>query len=200
MRGLGHLCLWCGFLGAAFCSVLRLEQSSDKWSTIPWNWYLLAMGIGVAGVVLLRRARQQEHTDLAQTEAQFSIVRQSLQQVADAVSRLSEQTELMPSQVMRQIDDQCAQPLSDFADARSALVRRFGLEVYAEVMTQFAAAERYINRSWSAAADGYVDEVRASLKRASAYLDKARQLVRDAELAEPMAATPLERSATEDNS
>ena len=35
-------------------------------------------------------------------------------------------------------------------------------------MSSFAAAERYLNRCWSASADGYVDEVHAYLEHAAA--------------------------------
>ena len=48
-------------------------------------------------------------------------------------------------------------------------------------MTEFAAAERYVNRSWSAAADGYVDEVAASLDKADQHLKNAQELLRAAE-------------------
>ncbi len=71
--------------------------------------------------------------------------------------------------------------LPTFADSRQALVKRFGLEVYADVMTEFASAERYVNRSWSAAADGYVDEVAASLARANKHLQNTKMLMTEAE-------------------
>jgi len=35
-------------------------------------------------------------------------------------------------------------------------------------MSHFASGERYLNRVWSASADGYVDEI-------TAYLDKAQE-------------------------
>jgi hypothetical protein len=35
-------------------------------------------------------------------------------------------------------------------------------------MSHFAAGERYLNRVWSASADGYIDEV-------NTYLDKAQE-------------------------
>jgi hypothetical protein len=47
------------------------------------------------------------------------------------------------------------------------------LQNYADVMSAFAAGERYINRVWSASTDGYVDEVRS-------YLERATQQFRDA--------------------
>jgi hypothetical protein len=47
-------------------------------------------------------------------------------------------------------------------------VHLFGLQAYADIMSSFAAGERYINRVWSASADGYDVE-------AAKYLDKAAQ-------------------------
>jgi hypothetical protein len=140
------------------------------------------MFLGIAGVVVLRQARRDDHADEAKTEAEFSVIQRSLDLLSDTVQRLSQQVEHVPSEVLHTIDDRCAEPLADFADARQALVKRFGLHVYAEVMTEFASAERYINRSWSAAADGYVDEVNTSLGRANHHLQKARELLRAAEL------------------
>jgi hypothetical protein len=49
----------------------------------------------------------------------------------------------------------------------------FGLQGYADIMSAFAAGERYINRVWSASTDGYVDEVLS-------YLDRATRQFRDA--------------------
>jgi hypothetical protein len=52
----------------------------------------------------------------------------------------------------------------------------FGLQSYADVMSAFAAEERYINRVWSASTDGYVDEVRNYLNRATEQFREARAL------------------------
>ena len=46
----------------------------------------------------------------------------------------------LAADVLRFIDDQCAEPLSDFAESRQALIKRFGMTVYADVMTEFASA------------------------------------------------------------
>ncbi len=181
MRAAGHILLWIGFLAAAYCSVMQLEQGDSRWSTIPWPWYGAAMFIGVAGVVMLRRARSEDHADDAKTEAEYSVVQRSLETVSVVVERIAATSDHIPAEVLRSIDDECAEPLSDFADARQALVKRFGMSVYADVMTEFASAERYINRTWSAAADGYVDEVAKSITRASLHLKNARGLLSAAE-------------------
>ena len=44
-------------------------------------------------------------------------------------------------------------------------------------MTQFASAERFVNRAWSAAADGYTTEAADSLQRAQDHLNQASQLM-----------------------
>ncbi len=181
MRTLGHLLLWVGFLAAAFVSVSRLEQADDKWSTIPWVWYAVSMAVGIVGIVLLRSANRELDDDHAKTEAEYSVVQRSLEQASAIVERLSQQTKYDPADVVRCIDDECTEPFADFADARQALVKRFGLDVYADVMTEFASAERYVNRSWSAAADGYVDEVASSLARANQHLQNTKQLLLEAE-------------------
>ena len=111
------------------------------------------------------------------------MLRQSLDTVLALVEGLSVRQNRSLADVLRCIDRECVDPLADFAEARQSLVKRFGMAVYAEVMTEFASAERLINRSWSAAADGYVDEVEQSLVRAKAHLTRARDLLQAAEAA-----------------
>jgi hypothetical protein len=64
-----------------------------------------------------------------------------------------------------------------FIDARPRLVAAFGMAGYARLMDAYAAAERAINRAWSAAADDDRPEAIASLQRGLALLDEsARRL------------------------
>ena len=184
MRLGGHFFLWMGFLLAAFWSVCRLDEADNKWSTIPWLWYASSMAIGILGIGLLRRADRQVHADHTQTEAEYSVLKQSLSKLATTIGNLSSNRQHVPSEVLRCIDDQCAPTFAEFADARQALIKRFGLQAYADVMTEFAAAERYVNRSWSAAADGYVDEIAKSLDKADQHLQNAQRLLSAADNAE----------------
>jgi len=52
----------------------------------------------------------------------------------------------------------------------------FGLQAYADIMSAFAAGERYINRVWTASADGYVDEVMSYLDKAQRQFAEAREV------------------------
>jgi hypothetical protein len=54
------------------------------------------------------------------------------------------------------------------------MVHLFGLQTYADIMSNFATGERYINRVWTASADGYDGE-------AEQYLGKAAEQFRNAQ-------------------
>ena len=136
------------------------------------------MFIGVAGVAMMRASARAaaEHSD--RVDAEFTTLTDSLEKLAARLAELRRRQEQMtPEQIVQFIDDQCAEPFADFADSRNALIQRFGLPGFASVMTQFASAERFVNRAWSAAADGYVEEVKASLDRADGHLRLAHGLL-----------------------
>lgn len=171
MRILGHLFLWIGFLCGALVTVLRTEVEDDIWATIPWVWYSVSIVVGVLGVVILRGTAKSAESHSHKLEANLSILGDSLTHLVKEVGALrSEQEKLSPEKIRDRIDETCAARFSEFADARSALIHEYGLQAYADIMTQFASAERFVNRSWSAATDGYVDEVSKCLKRAETHL------------------------------
>ena len=187
MRIIGQILMWSGFLGGAFCAVLRTgppegAASGYGWSTIPWLWYLISVGVGVAGVILLRLAAAKDKQDDGMTEFEYSTVQRSLEDVSAVVARLCSQAVSDPRTIVTAIDDECVEPLADFANARQALVKRFGMTIYADVMTEFASAERFLNRALSAAADGYVDEVEDCLDRANSHLVCTREIIGAADL------------------
>jgi hypothetical protein len=66
------------------------------------------------------------------------------------------------------VDELFLEDLTSFVEARESIAHIYGLNAYGEVMSCFAAGERYLNRVWSASADGYIDEV-------NTYIDKARE-------------------------
>ena len=68
--------------------------------------------------------------------------------------------------------------LDIFVENRESIGHAFGLQSYADVMTHFATAERYLNRCWSASSDGYTDEVNTYLARAKDQFTQALELLR----------------------
>ena len=63
----------------------------------------------------------------------------------------------------------------EFIALRTVLIGRSGLGGYARLMDRFAAGERQINRAWSAAADGFDDEITACLESAARLLAEAAE-------------------------
>jgi hypothetical protein len=58
-----------------------------------------------------------------------------------------------------------------FVESRAVLIARKGMGHYATVMDKFAATERQVNRSWSAAADGALEESIDALNAAAVLAD-----------------------------
>lgn len=150
-----------GFIAAALAAVV------DE-GAVRWLWYIPALGLGVMGVAAIRiddvRQSKTEHHVTANIET----VETSLARIADNINKLNSDKHSINTYDMRhRIDELFLEDLAMFVDARESIAHRYGLSAYADVMSSFAAGERYLNRVWSASADGYIDEV-------NAYLDKTR--------------------------
>ncbi len=170
----GQGLLWSGFLAGAFFSVLRLEIEASPWQTIPWLPYALSTAVGFAGVVALRAVKTKERNASAASAEGLDTVLGHLRIAHERVADLkAELDDLTCEEVVEYIDLECSPALTDFADAREVISNRLGMAVYAAVMTEFASGERYVNRAWSAAADGYVDEVAKSVGYATDFLAAA---------------------------
>ncbi len=151
-----------GFIAAALAAVV------DE-SAVRWLWYIPALGLGVVGVAAIRidvvRHSKTEHHVASRIET----VESSLEKIATNINKLNTDKHSIHTYDMRhRIDELFVEDLAMFVDARESIAHRYGLAAYADVMSCFAAGERYLNRVWSASADGYIDEV-------NAYLDKARE-------------------------
>ncbi|HSV99380.1 MAG TPA: hypothetical protein VLI39_04360 [Sedimentisphaerales bacterium] len=159
---LGFLLVTIGFLGGALASVLDED-------TVRWDWFTAAAIVGFAGVVLVRISRRLETRDVSRLSSNMQAIEESLRRIAENATRLnSDKHTIDPYDVRHRIDDLFTDDLNTFIEARESIAHSHGLAAYADVMSCFAAGERYLNRVWSASADGYVDEI-------NDYLDRARE-------------------------
>ena len=74
-----------------------------------------------------------------------------------------------------EIDKLFRDDLLNFAEARESMKHLFGLQHYADIMSSFAAGERYINRVWSASTDGYIDEVMMYVEKSYDQFQHAKE-------------------------
>lgn len=161
-----------GFIIASLAAVVDEDM-------VKWLWYAPALALGIAGVVVIRthvaRRTKADHHVAANIET----IEASLGRIAANIGTLDAQKHSIDTyDVRHRIDELFADDLETFVDARQSIAHRHGLAAYAEVMTAFAAGERYLNRVWSASADGYIDEVNAYLEKAKDQFAETLTLLR----------------------
>jgi hypothetical protein len=167
MRTLGFGLLVAGFLAGAYFASLD-PVVTDWWRFVP------SVAVAIAGVAILRVQQRLAATSSEKLSGDREILFTSLDNIVSNLDGLQRDRAALPAYELRfEVDRLFRDDLFRFADARGALVHLFGLQQYADIMSEFAAGERYLNRVWSASADGYADE-------ASAYIDKAADQFRAA--------------------
>jgi hypothetical protein len=153
----------------------------EGWHLIPWVWYGVSVVICVAGIVMLKQTGSPEQQREQGSNLSLADLSERLTRLIDNLEVLIKSVdELPPSQITARIDEQLADDFREFADGRNLITTEYGLNVFADVMTQFASGERSVNRAWSAAADGYVDESETCLKRGKDLLQESHRLLNQA--------------------
>jgi len=154
------------------------EFALDRWS----GKELFALGFaGLAGGAAMVRRKTKKDLAVQSVEAAASGTspEATLASLRDLVAKLRKDLNAIPSadqraqMVMKVIGEAQATLLPAFIDARPLLVGRIGLGGYAQVMDRFAAAERQLNRAWSAAADSVDEEALHCLATGQSLLDEA---------------------------
>lgn len=97
-----------------------------------------------------------------------------LQQLQDNLtSTLGELDSLVKSDLQARISAVIDSHVTPLAEARHRIIDRFGMSKGADILVATAYGERMLNRVWSAAADGYIDEARSSFREAATAFDEA---------------------------
>ena len=164
------LMIMAAFLAGAFIAVL------DPVS-VNWSWMGVDLLIGFIGLVLYRRAHHSEARAGHRVSGNMQILGNSLANVQVNLNEMCARKYELPVYDARfEIDRLFREDLNNFANARETMIHVFGMQNYADVMSAFAAGERYINRVWSASTDGYQDEVHQYLEKARVQFAEANGL------------------------
>jgi hypothetical protein len=167
MKNIGFILLSAGFLAGAYATALDVQN-------VNWVLFVGAAVVAIAGLIISKtqasaHARSDEVLEMNRGELSGS-----LQNIVRDLDEIVGDSATKGADLRERIDLKLRDDLRRFADARSSMVHLFGLQTYADIMSSFAAGERYINRVWSASADGYETE-------ATTYLEKAAQQFADAQ-------------------
>lgn len=160
MKRLGNILLTVGFLAACYAAVLHPTQ-------VHWGLFIPSTLVAVAGVVIARLGARRIAFHADTVASNIEDIDTSLGTITEVVARLNRDREKIHTYDMRhKIDELLTEPINTFVDARETIATKYGIHEYADIMSHFAAGERYINRVWSCSADGYIDEVEIYLARA----------------------------------
>ncbi|MDP6763857.1 MAG: hypothetical protein QF903_00350 [Planctomycetota bacterium] len=154
----------------------------SSWNFADWTQrysFLAAVLATLAGVALLRRASR---ADLAVPSGGDAAATAQGEDPRAVLERLVEETEALAGEVASMdatslhaaVDALLAGPLYTLIEGRDVLRSRHGVRAAVAFMAPLAGAERQLNRAWSAAVDGAVEESRDCVGRALAPLREAR--------------------------
>lgn len=168
MKVLGFTLLIVGFLAAAYATALDIRATD-------WILFTPAALVGLAGVVLVKREASGAAQTVEVLVGNRAVLAASLDNIVRELDAIAKDTATPAGSLRHEIDRRLRDDLRRFADARESMVHLFGLQAYADIMSDFAAGERYVNRVWSASADGYGEEARRYVKRAATRFHTARE-------------------------
>ncbi|UCC98726.1 MAG: hypothetical protein JSW66_02290 [Phycisphaerales bacterium] len=172
MKLVGFLMVTVGFIAAALATVV------DE-NAVRWLWYIPALVAGAAGVVAIKIDNARQSKTEHHVASRIETVESSLERIAANINKLNANKASIDTYDMRhRIDELFIDDLEMFVDARESIAHRYGLAAYGQVMSSFAAGERYLNRVWSASADGYIDEVNAYIEKARAQFAESLEEIR----------------------
>jgi hypothetical protein len=167
MKNISYLLLVAGFLYGTFVAAL-----DEK--VVDWNLFAIAAAAAIAGVLLAKRASSAEARSGSVLETNRNELKESLANIVRDLDELAG-GEIPTREALRNwIDTTLRNDLRRFADARQSMVHLYSLQTYADIMSEFAAGERYVNRVWSAAADEYDEEATRYIHRAQEQFRKAQ--------------------------
>lgn len=173
MKNTGYFLLGAGFLAGAYATSLDVQN-------VNWTMFGVASLAAVAGLTLFKRQASALARSDTVLEGNRGELNESIQNVVTDLEELTSGETLHGAALRERIDQKLREDLRRFADARSSMVHLFGLQTYADIMSNFAAGERYINRVWSASADGYDGEAATYLKKATVQFNEAQAQLKKA--------------------
>ncbi len=172
MKTIGLILITISFLAGSLACVVKPEE-------VEWTYFIISLAVGIVGVVLAHAGHRKIHTSEETLSKNITSVETSLENIVKNITDLNSRKESINTYDVRfEIDKLFPEDLTNFVDARQSISHIFGLVAYGEIMSSFAAAERYLNRVWSASADGYIDEVNTYIERAKEQFSESLEKIK----------------------
>ena len=177
MKRNGYIIITVAFLASSLVTVLEPLA-------VNWLFFVPLVILGFVGVAMVRAGTRAHATAAHTIKSNIDTIHRSLESVVKKVAQLNlEKGSINTYDMRHRLDELLVEDLDDFVEARESIGHKYGLQHYADIMSHFAAGERYLNRVWSASADGYVDEVNAYMEKAEAQFAEAFEELKKLETA-----------------
>jgi len=160
MKKIAYFLLVAGFLVAAYATSLDAQL-------VNWPLFAVAALASASGVFIAKRQDGAEARSDSVLQTNRAELNESISNVVAGLIERDSSAVLSGEPLRDWIDEQLRPDLRRFADARESMVHLFGLQTYADIMSNFASGERYVNRVWSASADGYDGEAKDYIGKAA---------------------------------
>ncbi len=169
MKNLTFIVVALAFLAGSFLASLDPK-------TMNWTYFIPVMVVGFIAAIMFKQAAGAEAKKGSLLQNNKSVLINSLNNILENLKSLDGRKDKIPTYDMRfEIDKLFRDDLMQFAEARDSMKHLFGIQHFADIMSSFAAGERYINRVWSASTDGYVDEVLLYVGKSLSQFEHAKQ-------------------------
>lgn len=169
MKNLAFLLVALSFLGGSFLTSLDKEH-------VNWMYFVPVLLVGFVAAIMFRKLSHADNKQGHVLQNNKKVLIESMGNILTNLEALNGNKENIPTYEMRfEIDKLFRDDLINFADARESMKHIFGLQHYADIMSSFAAGERYINRVWSASTDGYIDEVMMYVEKSLSQFQHAKE-------------------------
>lgn len=172
MTKFGIILLGIGFIAGTLVTVIDAE-------TVRWVPFITATFVGIFGIVLIKMSIKKEARSAEAVTNNIRHVETSIARIVKNLKELNEKREEINTyDVRHKVDELFLEDLTAFVGARESISHTYGVRTYADVMSHFAAGDRYLNRVWCASADGYIDEVNEYLgKSLEQFEDSQKKLL-----------------------
>lgn len=154
------------------------EFSFATWDTRFMALFMVsAIGLASGGIMLRVEAKRRlkrtedDGTAAQSPESTIGALAEAVQQLRKDLPELADESARLHT-IIERLNEAQRTHVANFIDAREKLIGKYGLGRFAMIMDRFAAAERQINRAWSAAADGVYAEAETCLATAADRLDE----------------------------
>jgi len=167
MNRIGLILIALSFLVGSYITVLR------EW-TVNWTGFLPVLAVGLVGVALVQLSQRRQAQEQDKVEEDIQSIEESLEKIVKDARQLDKDKDQIPIYELHEhIDEIFIEDLNNFVERRESIGHAYSLQDYADIMSHYAAGERYLNRVWSTSVDGYIDEAHKFVTRAEQQFTQA---------------------------